>query len=465
MPTCDLCNKSIDTPVRIPPAAFQQAVRDGFNPFTTPGIKMPNLAQAFGMSAEVAYSGWKKLALSEESDWGLCAECAAAFHKFTEGLVNLAGADHEMADTQPTVTTAVTQPVSTNLGVPPDPVKRKFPAWLAVLVLLLLVVVGLLGGYGSGMGKRYSAQSTLVTGQLQEQYQLGQEAFDAGRYEVAKQHFEFIIQHNPDFPGVQSSYANLLIRMLITPTLTPTLTPTIAPTPDMRSVDQIYNNVIALISTPGEDLCGRDWNDIISKLDSLRKADITYHAAEVDGMYYISLRNRGVCKIYPQTYQPNSSCEDLHINLEGGIYDLTMAEQFGPLDTVADGLRTWARMYIAGASFWDQDWLQALDFFSQVRASVPNLADNTCTSATERWRQANISYANQLMSKGDFCAAERYFQDAFSIDSLKNTDAFPTATQASSECNGDAGTPKPKKTKTPASTPAATEPPTQAATP
>ena len=38
--------------------------------------------------------------------------------------------------------------------------RRKFPGWLAVLVLIVLIAVGILGGYGSGMGKRYSAQDT-----------------------------------------------------------------------------------------------------------------------------------------------------------------------------------------------------------------------------------------------------------------------------------------------------------------
>jgi tetratricopeptide (TPR) repeat protein len=374
--------------------------------------------------------------------------------------------ENELKDTQPNpanggMGATRPNPVSDDMGATqPHPVNpesspasgRKFPGWLAVLVLVVLIVIGILGGYASGMGRRLSAQKTQVTGQLQEQYQLGEEAFKAGQYEVARQHFEFIIEHNPDFPGVKAAYANLLLQMLVTPTLTPTLTPTITPTPDTRSVDAIYNDLKALLSAPGADLCGRDWNGIISKLDSLRKADINFHPAEVDGMYYISLRNRGLCKIYPQTYQPNASCEALNINLEGGIYDLTQAESFGPLDSTADGLRTWARLYIAGASFWDQDWIQVLDYFSQVRASVPNLADNTCTSATERWRQANIAYANQLMSKGDFCAAERYFTDAFSVDSPKNAEVFPVATQASDECNGDGGTPKPKKTKTPGPT-------------
>ena len=359
--------------------------------------------------------------------------------------------ENEMKDTQPNAVAADPTPA----------VRRKFPGWLAVLVLIVLVAIGILGGYGSGMGRRISAQGTLVTGQLQEQYQLGQEAVTARQYNVAKLHFEYILQHNPQFPGVQKAYADLLVQMLITPSPTVTLTPTVSPTPDTRSVDEIYSNVVALLSAPGTDLCGRDWNDILAKLDSLRKADITYHAAEVDGMYYISLRNLGVCKIYPQTFEPNASCQDLNINLEEGIHDLTLAESFGPLDTTADGLRTWARMYIAAASFWDQDWVQVKNYFSQVMASVPHLADSSCVTATERWRQASIKYAELLASQGDFCGANQQYKDAFSIDSPSNATAYPSATAVRDQCVGPQPT-KAKKTKTP--TPGAPKSPTQVPT-
>jgi tetratricopeptide (TPR) repeat protein len=343
-----------------------------------------------------------------------------------------------------------------------SPVRKKFPGWLAVLVLIVLIAVGILGGYGSGMGQRFSAQNTLVSGQLQEQYQLGVQAVDAGQYEVAKQHFEYILQHQPDFPGVQGAYADLLLRMAITPTLTPTLTPTITPTPDTRSVDEIYNNIIALLSETNKSLCERDWNGIITRLDSLRKADPVFHPAEVDGMYYIALRSRGVCKIYPQSFLPNASCQDLNINLEGGIYDLTMAERFGPLDDAADALRTWARLYIAGASFWDQDWEQVKSYFTQVMSALPNLADSSCVSATERWRQASMSYAQLLMAKGDFCGAAQQFEDAFTIDSSKNDPYLSIASEAQSNCSGHKESKTPKKTKVPSNP--ATEVPTEVAT-
>jgi tetratricopeptide (TPR) repeat protein len=266
---------------------------------------------------------------------------------------------------------------------------------------------------------------------------------NAGQFAVAKQHFEYIIQNYPNYPGVKSAYTDLLLRMMITPSPTPTLTPTITPTPDMRSIDQVYSDVTGLLSSTNANLCATNWDDVITKLDTLRKDDIAYHAAEVDGMYYIALRNRGVCKIYPQSYEPNSTCASLNINLEGGIYDLTQAERFGPLDSNALALRTWARTYITGASFWDQDWPQAINYFNQVMANYPNLADASCTTAKERIRQAGLGYAQQLIYKGDYCGAEKQLAAVFAVDNAKNAAAYPTGTVIDDICGGRVNAPKP----------------------
>ncbi len=323
----------------------------------------------------------------------------------------------------------------TNNTKPTPPAgKKKFPGWLVALVVVLLIVIGILGGYGTGMSRRYAAKNTQVTGQLLDQFRLGLQAIDDGQYAIAKQHLEYIIQQDPNFPGVQSTYADLLLRMQITPSPTPTLTPTITPTPDLRAVEEIYNQATELLSASAPSLCERDWNGIIATLDSLRKADVTYHTAEVDGMYYIALRSRGVCKIYPQAYQPNTLCSQLGINLEGGSTDLTMAEQFGPLDAQADNLRYYARLYISGASFWDLDWQQAQDIFAQVMASYPSLADSSCMTSTERWREATIKYGEQLMASGDTCGAQDQYDAALALNSPRNEPYFPTATAIAEEC-------------------------------
>jgi hypothetical protein len=321
--------------------------------------------------------------------------------------------------------------------------KKRFPGWLAVLVTIVLIAIGILGGYGSGMDKRYSAQGTQVNGQLQAQYQLGVQAVNSGQYAVAKQHFEYIIQNYPDYPGVKSAYTDLLLRMMITPTAVPSATLADTATPDTRSIDQVYTDVTGLLSVSNPNVCAINWDDIITKLDTLRKDDITYHAAQVDGMYYMALRNRGVCKIYPQSYEPNASCASLNINLEGGIYDLTQAERFGPLDSTASSLRTWARLYITGASFWDEDWAQVQNYFGQVMANYPNLADASCTTAKERIRLAGLGYAQQLINRADYCGAEKQLAAVFAVDNLKNVAAYPTGTVVDDICGGRVNAPKP----------------------
>lgn len=358
----------------------------------------------------------------------------------------------ELKDTQPNQV-GETHPVSTKENSHPVQARKKFSGWLVFLVVAFLITIGLLIGYNFGMGQRYDAQKTQVTSQLQEQFELGLEKMEAGQYELAKQHFDYIIQNDPEFPGVLDAYTELLLLIQISPTPIASETPDASPTPDLRGADAIYVNIRAA-------LIARDWNNALTNLDSLRKTAPNYRTAEVDGMYYLALRMRGFSKIIP----PSQKCSD--INLEGGIYDFSLAERFGSLDSVAQSLRSFARLYIIGSSYWDQDWVKAQDYFAQVMIGYPtSLMDTSCMSATERWRFATIKFAEQLLAIGDSCGAQEQLDLAFTIPSVKNEPFFPTATEVYNLCQGDAGdnnddvvTPEGTLTETP--TPTVTETPT-----
>jgi tetratricopeptide (TPR) repeat protein len=267
-----------------------------------------------------------------------------------------------------------------------------------------------------------------------------------GQYEVALQHFQFVIQNDPNYPGVQDAYTKLMVWISVSPTPSPTITPTITSTPDLRGVETIFNQAKQYIAA-------KDWDNALATLDNLRKADPTYHTAEVDGMYYISLRSRGYAKIAA------GNCRD--INLEGGIYDLTLAERFGPLDSDAASMRTFARYYNAGAAFWEVDWLQSQYYFGQTMLGYPDMMDSSCKTAQDRWREATIEYAKQLLLKEDYCGAQTQFEAAFTIYSDQNVPYYPTATDVYFKCNPV--TP----TLTPTLTPLVTETPvvTDTATP
>lgn len=337
----------------------------------------------------------------------------------------------DMNDTQPTLVKD-TQPHKA------EKAPKGRARLLAILGLLLILALGGLAGYGSGIGVRRSAQATLVAQQVQEQYQLGLQAMQEGRYEVARMHLEFVIRNNPDYPGVQDAYRELLLRINITPTPTYTLTPTITPTPDLREAEAIYASAV-------EALNSSDWDAAVTHLDSLRRVAPTYRTVDVDGMYYIALRNRGVGKIL--AYR----CQD--INLEGGIYDITLAERFGPLDSTAIALRANARLYLTAASFWQLDWENARYYFGQVALTSPNMMDASCLTANERWRYATIQLAAQKQEMGDYCTASSLYEEAFTVYSAENEQYYPVATQVYYLCYG---TPVPTATPTPLETPTST---------
>jgi tetratricopeptide (TPR) repeat protein len=291
----------------------------------------------------------------------------------------------------------------------PHPVKKapRVGFWIGLLVLLAALGLGSMAGYGKGVSERVSAQSTQVSQQLGEQFALVQADMDAGRYSVASQRLEYIIKQDASFPGAADKLAEVMVKQLITPSPVPTDTPTITPTPDLRSQEAVFAQAT-------KQLAEKDWSGLMASLDTLRKADPTYKAVLVDGMYYTALRNRGVDQIMGSaTYKTT--------NMEGGIYDLTLAERFGPLDGYADGLRNFTRMYIIGASFWDVNWQQAVEYFRQVYQFTPNLRDASNVTAGQRLNQALLSYGDQVAAKSklnDRCQALDLWTEAGKIVAL-----------------------------------------------
>ena len=145
-----------------------------------------------------------------------------------------------LSETQPN-NTVLSEPVNipeTQTNGPDDTqpnvvVKKRGRAglWLGLLVLILALILGSLAGYGKGVNERISAQGTLVGKQLGAQFDLVQQDIDAGRYSVAKQRLEYIIQQEPNFPGAADKLAEVLVKSAITPSPVPTDTPTVAALP------------------------------------------------------------------------------------------------------------------------------------------------------------------------------------------------------------------------------------------
>lgn len=265
------------------------------------------------------------------------------------------------------------------------------------LVLIVILVIAVLAGYSSGINIRQSNKNTVIMQQLGEQYQNALIDIQFGRYENAKQRLEWIINNEPSFPGAQEKLTEVLV---LSNQPLPTLTPSLTPTPDFSGAQDAFVHAQQLIAT-------QDWVGAIQALDTMRKMDPNYEQSKVDGMYYFALRNHGYDLIVKQG------------NLEGGIYQLTLAERFGPLDRDTNGLREGARYYLIGASFWELDWEQTVSYFSQVQ-SWGNLWDGTMTTS-ERFWFASMRYGDELFLAGQFCDAVTQYQNAQIIAQLDKT--------------------------------------------
>jgi len=284
---------------------------------------------------------------------------------------------------------------------PTPPRKKKGRSWLVrggVALLGLILVLGASGllGYQNGIARRTNQEAFQLAVAVAEQYELGVLDMKAGRYEVARQRFEYVIGLDPAYPGVTDRLAEVLLVLNVTATPTPAPLPTTVeatPTPDSRAEEELIAQAESYIAS-------QEWSLAIETLEMLRKKNPDYRSVAIDGMIYLSLRQRGVQKIGLG-------------NLEAGIYDLALAEKFGILDTEADSYRTWARLYITGASYWDVDWAQAVSYFEQVVAMTPNLHDGTGYSAAQRYVDALIGYAEALQAEGRWCDADDIWDKAY----------------------------------------------------
>lgn len=322
--------------------------------------------------------------------------------------------------------------------------------WLLVAYAVAAFLgMGLLGAVGGVQAARIERGSTQVAERvrtLSEQYALGIQELQSGDYDLARQRFEYILTEDPGFPGAADKLAEVVQIMSATATITPippTSTPT--PTPDMRPVEDLFANVKNLF-------IGGDWNGTIEMILALRKVAPMAHVTEVDGFLYRSLRNRGVLKITVEG------------NLEGGIYDLSLAEQFGPLDAEALNYRELARYYMMGSGFWEVYPEQAVYYFGLVISALPSLRDGSGWTAAARYKAALVQWGDQLAKNGDWCSAQLKYELALSYGG--DGELQDIVEQAALNCSPPTATPTLiEETATPSLTPTFFITPTLTSTP
>jgi len=272
---------------------------------------------------------------------------------------------------------------STQPSTPIHSKRRGRAILINAIIFIVIIIVTVFAGYRSGIGVRQDYQASVTLPQLTEQFVFAEQDVQAGRYEIAKQRLEWILSQDSNFPGAQDKLTEVLVQINLQQGIqSATPTPSLTPTPDFSGAEAAFTKA-------EQQIAAQDWTGAIGTLDQVRKLDPTYKTSQVDGMYYFAFRNYGYDLIARQG------------NLEGGIYQITLAERFGPLDRDTNGLREGARVYLIGASFWELDWAQAVFYFEQAR-NWGNLYDGTMT-AVERYWYAAMRYGDEKFAKGEIC--------------------------------------------------------------
>lgn len=297
-----------------------------------------------------------------------------------------------------------TQPIRTRRL----PKGRSTRFWLSILIALIISVFGIavVTGYARGQRLREQNQAETEVEIVRQQFNLGLEEFLAGNYELARQRFEYVLTLDPDYPDANEFLGQALAALnQPTPTPSPIASPTPTETPDYSSFEGMFTSAQAAV--------GRgDWTTAIDLMLRLRAEDPGFRTVEVNQLMAASLRNSGMDKLFAG-------------ELEQGIYDLTLAERFGPLDAQAQSWRSSAAFFIFANSYFGLDWKLATENFGQVcQANI--------WGACTKYGLAAIEYAGLLAEEGQPCEAAIYYAEGFSHASIAA--AAPTATEVANLC-------------------------------
>ena len=297
--------------------------------------------------------------------------------------------------------------------------------FLGAFILIFIGSLALVLGYASGSRERDQNLALSIAVDTQIQYDLGLQDFEAGDYALARQRFDYVMQQNPNFPGVVDMLAETLLRIQEPVAQNPEVilpSPTPMPTPDTRQADELF-------SLAEEQFRKQEWKALVQTIVALRDIEPLYRASEVDRMLFLGLHFGGIEKILEDG------------NLEGGLYDLALVERFALMDSQAQIYQEWARLYQIGVSFWGVLPEKSVYYFSQLASVAPYLRDFSGIYAKDRYQMALVQYGDRLSQAGEWCFALDQYKLAQSL--LEDQAIQPTVTFAEEQClfGGDLGTP------------------------
>lgn len=304
--------------------------------------------------------------------------------------------------------------------------------WLGValgVVLMLAVGGAVWAGYQSGLQARAGHIRATQAASLRLQADLAAQDAQAGRWALAAERLQFVVDTDPNYPNaqVQLALARSAIQATATAQAVPP-TPTFTPAPPTPTSEVVLGDPAAMFAQAQAYFNQRNWNGVIVELAALHAVDSNYQAAQANGLLRTALQQRGIARI-------------LGTEMEAGIADITQAGAFGPLEPEALNHRAWARLYLAATSYWGINWQESAAILGQLYVLAPNFKDTAA-----RYREALTAYAAGLAQAGNPCAAEAAYQEL--LTTFPQSVVGEALAQAQAACAAQA-TPETAETPTP----------------
>lgn len=301
--------------------------------------------------------------------------------------------------------------------------KRAGWIWLGILMMFLIAAAGSAIGYGFAMKARAEAEMNNRLTAAATQFILSQKDIENGDLAMAKSRLEYVIQIYPDYPNAMDNLTKVMVELAKTNPEAALQSAAATPIPTVNT-----SNLESLFQQAKQQLVNEDWENLFVSVTGIRNSDPTYKSVQVDGMYYMALRNLAIKRI-------NSG------HMEVGIYYLTMASKIGPIDTEALGYESRAMMFLNAASSYGVDWERAMLGFQTLYGMVPYMIDVNGVTVTQRYAESIAGYGDTLQAQSDWCGAMKQYELSLSIMSLESVNLI--IEDARSYCANPPATPTP----------------------
>jgi tetratricopeptide (TPR) repeat protein len=287
-----------------------------------------------------------------------------------------------IVDSTPATPTVASPSIARSAAVPP---KRRGLSVTTLLILafacgfLGLVVAAGLGGVYAGLQDRTADQQA----QADKFYQEGLANRTAGKLQLAKADFEYVLKINPAYPGAAEQLQQIADLLTVKPTPT-------ASAVQVNVTEQLYQAGVEAYDQ-------KKWRRAIEIFSQVRALDQAYERDQITQMIYQAAL----------TYGQQLLTED---RLEEAIAYLDQAAYLKPLPAETEAEAQYARMYITARDYWNVNWEKAIESFGELYQIGPGYRDTFA-----RYVEAYIQYGAERTRAGDPCTAQTQYEEALKL--------------------------------------------------